>query len=253
MNKKIVFIRDDDVYKADDCFRRFFEFCLNKEIPVVYGVIPQKITQDLAKLLNKYKKKCPHLIDIVQHGWRHKNYNCKDIQNKYEFGLGRSYEQQRRDIFKGYQSMKKAFKENFTPAFVPPYHGYDGNTLRIVRELGFPIFSAGRTDNLKETGFINFQARVALNKYGKTGMPLALDVRVLIKKVMSQMFSEERLCGMVFHHRSITTAKKLADIKKIFMSIKEMAQERRARIILFSDFIKSREQRSALKDKGVIH
>ena len=44
---------------------------------------------------------------------------------------------------KGLKKMRLAFGEYFTPAFVPPYHGYDERTLQVLHEEGFQVFSAG--------------------------------------------------------------------------------------------------------------
>ena len=49
----------------------------------------------------------------------------------------------REDIRQGLKKMRQAFGKHFTPAFVPPYHGYDERTLQVLHEEGFQVFSAG--------------------------------------------------------------------------------------------------------------
>ena len=241
--KRIAFIRDDDVYKIDRAFMGLFDFCLKKEIPVIYGVIPKKATPDLIKLLNKTKNKYPHLVDIVQHGWQHKNYNrdltnkpCANalVQGKYEFGPRRSYLQQKKDIEKGLNKMLKSFGKNFTPAFIPPYHGYNNVTLRIINELGFRIFSAGSKIQIEDTNLLDFPAVIDLNDYAKTGRPLFINTLSLVKKVRGYMNSNRPLLGMVFHHKVLTNKSKLTQIHAFLLFLKNYARKEYVRITLFS-------------------
>jgi len=133
--KKFLFIRNDDVYAYDDNFVNLFTFFTENSIPVVYGVVPKLIEKKLIHFLNKKKRENPDLFDIVQHGFCHANHS-KNPTSKYEFGTSRSYKQQKDDILRGYTLMKKIFKSNFTPAFIPPYHENG-----IKSNFSGPIFS----------------------------------------------------------------------------------------------------------------
>ena len=165
---KYIYIRNDDVYKDDKKFRTIFSILKGNDLPVVHGIIPQLATKSLAGFLNKEKNKAPDLIDITQHGWKHTNYGNK-INNKYEFGPCRSFNQQKQDISKGYSKMEKLFGKNFTPAFIPPYHGYNKNTLEAINELEIPMFSANKKTSFKSKKFIDLPIDIALNYYDKKG------------------------------------------------------------------------------------
>jgi peptidoglycan/xylan/chitin deacetylase (PgdA/CDA1 family) len=250
MNKKIIFIRDDDAYKVDGSFKNIFEFCLTQKIPIIYGIIPKKITLDLIKLLNKNKNKNPHLIDIVQHGWQHKNYN-PDLTNKFEFGPTRNYQQQKRDIEKGLNTMLKYFNKNFTPAFVPPYHGYNQITLKIINELNFPIFSAENTNRIENKRFLDLPAQISLNKYTNEGKPQPVDFLTLTKDLIRYLNSESNFLGMVFHHRVLTNEIELKDMQKIFLFLKKLVQKKYIQIVLFSDILKQKEGQATRISRAV--
>lgn len=141
-----LFIRNDDVWTLDRPFRYYFDLAQEHQIPVVHAVIPAKIDKETIRFLNRAKEKNPHLLDMVQHGWRHANYSMGS--SKYEFGPKRSLKLQREDMNKGFKKMQDAFGQNFTPAFVPPYHGYDQSTLAVLKTAEFKVFSANKLSKL---------------------------------------------------------------------------------------------------------
>ena len=234
---KYVYLRDDDVYKSDKSFKRIFATLREYEIPVVYGVIPKLATRSLARFLNKEKRKNPNLTDITQHGWQHANYGGK-IKNKYEFGSLRSIAQQRKDILKGYSKMKKLFGKNFTPAFIPPYHGYNGNTLKIIDEIRMPIFSANRKNATKGTKFLNLPINIALNDYDMKGKPIMLKSETMVRRLFTSLNSKGKIRGILFHHNLITTDYDLKEIKKIFTLLKRLEKVRSIKLVLFSYLLK---------------
>jgi peptidoglycan/xylan/chitin deacetylase (PgdA/CDA1 family) len=234
--KKYIFVRDDDVYKYNKKFINVFNFLKRYRIPVIYGVIPKLIEKALVEFLNKEKNENPKLLDIVQHGWAHKNYS-KNSKNKYEFGASRTYLQQKHDIQKGYLKMKKLFNKNFTPAFVPPYHGYNLITLKIISELKIPIFSAGEKLKQKNNQFINMPARFSLNGYRENGVPFVLEINTLIKRFLSLLRENELLIGIVFHHTAIRNKKAMSNFKKFFFFLKKLEREELIKFTLFSNIL----------------
>ncbi len=232
---KFTFIRDDDVYKDSLKFRYIFFFLKKIKIPTIYGVIPQKVEKKLVEFLKKEKKKDPNLIDIVQHGWKHKNYS-KDINNKYEFGPTRSYIQQKKDILKGYKKMQKLFGEYFTPAFVPPYHGYNSTTLNIIEELKIPLFSGEKINTRKN--FLNLPIKISLNDYSDKKMKI-LDPKISIKKFLFYLNSNsEKTIGIVFHHSGILSKNDLNNFKIFCFFLKKLEKEKKIKFILFSSLLK---------------
>lgn len=240
MIRKILFIRDDDVYAADNAFISFFEFCLAQEIPVIYGVIPKKVSPSLIKLFNKNKKKYPNLIDIAQHGWQHKNYN-PDLTRKYEFGPLRNYTQQEKDIKNGLSKMMAGFGNNFTPAFIPPYHGYNLTTLKIINALNYPIFSADKINRMENKRFLDFPALISLNKFPEKGGPLVTDFLAAMQKLKMYLISHNKIVGIVFHHHTLRNVSQLKDMQKSFLLLKKLEQKKYFNIVLFSDILRQKK------------
>lgn len=234
--KKYVFIRDDDVYKYNKKFLNLFNLFKKHKIPVIYGVIPKLVEKKLVNFLNKEKNLNPQLLDITQHGWSHKNYS-KDLKNKYEFGSSRTYFQQKQDIQKGYLKMKRLFGKNFTPAFIPPYHGYNLTTLKIVNELKIPIFSAGEKFKIRNKCFFGLPAEISLNDYDKEGKPLTTEVTVMIKRFLKSLGQNKNMEGLVFHHRAIKNNKDFRKIKIFLLFLKRLEEEKRIKMILFSQYL----------------
>ncbi|MCF7888403.1 MAG: DUF2334 domain-containing protein [Candidatus Omnitrophica bacterium] len=232
MGKKLhIFLRDDDIYSYDHNFLSTFNLLKSYKIPVILGVIPEKIERKLVNFLNKEKKNNNYQFDIAQHGWSHKNYS-KDIKNKYEFGPLRNYQQQKKDITKGYIKMKQLFGKNFTPAFIPPYHGYDDNTLKIINELKIPLFSAGEKIALKKGKFLDLPAQLSLNDYGPKGKPIQLTAKTLIKRFYFSI-NRYKILGMVFHHYVIKNKKQ---IKQFETFVKFLAKSQKEEIIKITIF-----------------
>lgn len=234
---KYVYLRNDDVYKSDKNFKRIFTTLKEYKIPVVHGVIPKPATKSLALFLNKEKRKNPKLIDIAQHGWQHINYGGK-IKNKYEFGPLRNIAQQRKDILKGYLKMKKLFGKNFTPAFIPPYHGYNKNTLKIIDELKIPIFSANKKTIIKKKRFLDLPINIALNVYDKKSRPVMLKTERMIKQLLTSLNTKGSIKGILLHHNLIKTDKDFKEFSMFLLFLKQMEDRKAIKLSLFSDFLK---------------
>ena len=234
---KYIYLRDDDVYKCDKNFKRIFATLKEYKIPVIYGVIPKLATKNFAHFLNKEKTKNPSLIDISQHGWKHTNYGGK-TRNKYEFGPLRGIAQQGKDILKGYLKMKKLFGKNFTPAFIPPYHGYNKNTLKIIDELKIPIFSANKKTTIKKKKFLDLPIDIALNDYNKKSRPVMLKSETMVRRLFTSLSNKGNIKGILLHHNLVVTDYDLKEIKKFLSLLKKLENERRIKPVLFSYLLK---------------
>lgn len=237
MPQKYIYIRDDDVYKIDKIFIDLFDFLLEHQIPIIYGVIPKLIDRKTANFLCSKKTNNPQLLDLVQHGWSHKNYS-PDVTIKYEFGKSRSYLLQKEDITKGYRRMLMLFGDKFTPAFVPPYHEYNNFTLKAISKTPLNLFSAGEKTKIEKKAFLDFPARISLNNYDFNGTPHATSSAIMIRKVLSCLNESNLFEGLVFHHKAITTSEELKDMKKFFLFLRKLRDEKAVKIILFSTLIK---------------
>ena len=228
-----LFIRNDDVWTLDREFRFFFDLAIEQGIPVVHAVIPGKMDQKLIRFLCRAKEKTPQLLDIVQHGWRHTNHAVGSIA-KYEFGPLRPLESQSEDIRQGLKAMRKAFGEYFTPAFVPPYHGYDSCTLQALYKEDFKIFSAGtpRTGAIHQ--FLQVPAQISFSRYdnkGPTSIHCAKDVIGSLAKGINRRV----LSGVLTHHKDFKSVASRKELTRFFEFIKLLTKKKEWQILLFSD------------------
>lgn len=225
------FIRDDDVWTLDKSFQLFFNVAIERRVPVVYAVIPGKMDKGLIRFLRRAKEKTPELLDIVQHGWVHVNHS-KIRGKKYEFGTSRSLKSQREDIRQGLRQMRLAFGDQFTPAFVPPYHGYDERTLRILGEESFWGFSIGKLEN--KCRLFQLPAKVSFTSYNKDGS-WSINTANSMVEMLGRNFYRQPLPGVVTHHEDFKTAAAYKELIRFFDFIKKLQNKKKWQAILFAD------------------
>ena len=244
-----LFIRDDDVSALSDPFLFLMQTALETGIPVVYGVIPERADKPLIRCLKALKQETPGALDIVQHGWTHEDHSLKG-EKKYEFGPLRAAQQQLTDIQSGLTLMRRVFGKTFTPAFVPPYHGFDAATLKSVRESGFKAFSAGRVRADVPQGCLDLPAMVSLNTYAADGTPQPVSAAVMLSCVR-QALRPGALTGAVLHHEVFAGARERVALKRFFQGIRRWQEEGELKVVLFSDILRARgRQEQFLKKKG---
>ena len=234
MKSRRFFIRNDDVWTMDREFRFLFGQAQERGIPVIHAVIPGKMDKGLIRFLCRAKEKAPRSLDIVQHGWMHTNHSLK-AGTKYEFGALRSLESQSKDIQQGLKKMRLAFGEHFTPAFVPPYHGYDQYTLQILGEQGFKIFSAGSRRLELKKRFIEIPAQISFSRYtqGRKSIQNACEmIGVLAKSIDRQSLS-----GVLTHHADFSTVARRKELTRFFDCIAALESKEGWKGLLFSDIL----------------
>ncbi|MFH0831364.1 MAG: DUF2334 domain-containing protein [archaeon] len=197
MNKQMrFFARDDDVFDLTSNLVKFSRMMIELKVPVIYGIIPGKIEKKLSDFLSKLKKDNDSLVHLAQHGWMHANYGKT---RKYEFGMSRDYETQKKDILQGLGIMQKlfGFKKRI---FIPPYNHLNKATVRALEGLNFEFISTdlpaarlGKIRNLP--AIINFETFTDNGVKKKTLRELLLDFAILSRKTNS--------FGIYFHHRTL--------------------------------------------------
>ncbi len=237
MSKAYLFIRNDDVCSLTSSFQFFFEQMLGRELPVVYAVIPGKMEKSLVHFIRRAKERYPHLLDIVQHGWMHTNYSS-DRKQKYEFGMARDFETQRQDIQKGKQLMDKAFGDYFTKAFVPPFHGYDQQTIKALTVENFSMFSAGTYDLAEPLSLKYLPAMTSFSQYGK-GTVKIYSAKEVLRQWIRNM-TKNSLSGIVTHHEDFNTHYARKEMARFFNLIEKRMRQGKLQIFLFSDLEKLR-------------
>jgi len=229
-----LFIRNDDACRLDSAFRFFFELARDHEIPVVHAVIPGKLEKSLIRFLCRAKEKTPQLLDIVQHGWLHANH-CVDGKTKFEFGASRTYSMQREDIRLGQKKMRQAFGGYFTRAFVPPYHGYDQRTWRVLGEEGFQVFSGGAPRAGLKKGIMEIPAEVSFSRYDKGRKSIYPAKEVLGK--LARGIHRRPICGVVTHHADFKTMASHKELERFFKCVAGLKSKEGWRVLLFSDIL----------------
>lgn len=233
-NKCRVFFRDDDVYTIDKQFLDFFHLLLENGIPAIYAVIPGKATTELLEFLKEQKRKNPSLIDIVQHGWMHKNYGS-GTTDKYEFGKSRTYDEQKKDIISGMIKLYTILENAFTPAFIPPYHGFDFNTISILKKLGYPIFSA-RNSNIKPTNTIVIPTSLSLTVYNKRDAATMLTYNETRQLIFKEIARNSPIITILAHHKDYNKMK-FSELKKTVTLLKQLKDLGKIDFSLFSDLM----------------
>jgi len=84
-------------------------------------------------------------IEVAQHGLSHINhvraYNRRHRHGEFR---ERDYESQLKDIEEGKRILTKICGFTDVVSFVPPWHGWDSNTAKALKESGFRVLSSNR-------------------------------------------------------------------------------------------------------------
>lgn len=130
-----VFFRDDDVDEEEVTLRRLLNLFAARNVPIVLGVIPARLTTAGIELLQQFSGS----IELVQHGWQHVNHELTG--RKCEFGISRSFAEQFDDLSRGQARMNEAFGQQWFPAFIPPWNRCTTVTEQALQQLGFRVLS----------------------------------------------------------------------------------------------------------------
>ncbi len=242
-----IFIRDDDAGVLSEEFLLFHQMVRDLSVPVVYAVVPSWVDKRSAAFFLSEKKSAGSSFDLVQHGWAHINYADKN-DNKYEFGPRRTYQQQEEDIGRGKDLLRELFGEHCVPAFVPPFHGFDSNTVGVIEAAAFKIFSAGRNTGFRWQGVIDLPAGVYLNEYVSDGRSFCLDGKQALRRLSSALKTAP-LTGCLFHHEAFQQKEGIDQIYFFLRAVAKLRERGELDIIRFSDLC--REGRLAASPQAV--
>jgi len=239
MGKKTIFFRNDDVYKLTDELAAVTKLFLNKRIPICHGVIPAKVTPETVSWLREMKKKNPGLIEIDQHGFKHRR--------RYEFGGSRSYQQQLKDAKHGREMMVRYFGKDFSEIFTLPWQSGNKDNIRVLVNLGYKAFSGNysigfypkvfyalgrllRKNNL--FGYrVSYQGYEEILGYKIKEISVSIDlVRDYQKKKIkrknefieefNRIKKSENVLGIMVHHYVFNTDSKIEDLGSILEFLK---------------------------------
>jgi predicted glycosyltransferase len=197
-----IFLRDDDIDVEEETLRQLLDICIANAVPINLEIIPATLTEATTQLLRQTKDAHPELIELDQHGWQHANH--EQTGRKCEFGPSRTYAEQYADIARGKALLEAALKQRFSPVFTPPWNRCTPDTLRVLHELGFQIFSRDRhPEAITEYGFQEVSTTLDLYSW-KTGAQMKEPVD-LIHALISQLESGESI-GLLLHHKVMDAA-----------------------------------------------
>ena len=201
------FFRNDDVHKITKKLKRLIDLFLDYGIPINLAIIPNKIESELVSYLILLKQKYGRLVSIHQHGFNHNHNENKNWNNNapFEFGSDQSYDYQLKLIKKGKSIMDNAFENYNIPAFTPPYHSFNNNTIKVLNDLNFKLFSADL--NLKKID-LKLLKNISVNidivkeyypkKISKLENEIIRELLYLIKNKTSNTI------GIVLHHEKMS-------------------------------------------------
>ena len=130
-----IFFRDDDADRDLPQLRRLLDLFRGARVPLNLAVIPGTLDASCARLLRAQGD----WLEVHQHGWLHTNHEATG--RKCEFGVSRSYLQQRAYIAAGQQRMNDLLGASWQPIFTPPWNRCTAETHRALRDLGFAAVS----------------------------------------------------------------------------------------------------------------
>jgi hypothetical protein len=178
-----VFFRDDDAGWEDARLLALCDLFGALELPLDVAVIPNDLTERLARELLKRR-----WLALHQHGFTHRNHEREG--RKCEFGPSRSYDQQLHDIAAG-RDILEALLDDFTMILTPPWNRCTLDTARAARALGFAMLS--REHRAEPFGLDRLAER-----------PVHLDFARLSPEELDERFaaqvSEGGPVGVMFHH-----------------------------------------------------
>jgi hypothetical protein len=178
-----VFFRDDDAGWEDARLLALCDLFGALELPLDLAVIPNDLTERLARELLKRD-----WLALHQHGFTHRNHEREG--RKCEFGPSRAYRQQLSDIGAG-RDILDALLGRITPIFTPPWNRCTLDTAHAVCDLGFVMLS--REHRAEPFGLD-----------GLAELPVHLDVARLAPDELDSRFAahvqEGGPVGVMFHH-----------------------------------------------------
>jgi len=167
-------------------------------------------------------------IEVAQHGFSHINYARKNHRHG-EF-RERSYEEQFKDILQGKNILSKCLNLTNIKTFVPPFNGWDKNTAKAIKKLGFSILSADRSYYHKTAAkltIIPFTAQLweLETKVNKKTLPRDALVIVLFHptQIVRTNGSENRHFGIERLDKLLNTLSTMQDVKVV--TLKHLANE----------------------------
>jgi hypothetical protein len=140
--QKRVLVRIDDLGIYDPSTTNFISALCSGGLHVSCGVVPLWLTNACRNSLIDLSLSFPACVEVHQHGYSHNNQSASE--EKYEFGPGRIFDEELKEISDGRQILEDAFGGLFYPAFSPAFGFCDLNLTALLVDAGFSVVSGIR-------------------------------------------------------------------------------------------------------------
>ena len=121
--------RDDDATEVTPALERLLSAGVNHHIPVAIAVVPQGMTVDLCRQLERVPG-----CAVLQHGYSHANH-APTGEKKAELGAHRPPAEALAELAEGMTRMRA--ETRLFPALVPPWNRIDSRLLAGLPSIGF--------------------------------------------------------------------------------------------------------------------
>lgn len=129
----VVFFRNDDVNRMEPGLVEITKVLADRGIGIAHAVEPANLTSEVRDWLLRERV---NGVEIVQHGFAHVEHD------RGEFGGSRAPSEQRADLVKGLDIMRREFGDDFFPAMSFPFGLYNEHSVPILADLGYKVLSA---------------------------------------------------------------------------------------------------------------
>jgi predicted deacetylase len=194
----LFFFRDDDAGWEDDRLFRLLDLFAVYDLPLDLAVIPQALTQALARRISERVETHSERIGVHQHGFAHVNHESGG--RKCEFGSARSRAFQERDIESGKRLMAERLGAIVQPIFTPPWNRCSTVTGDCLVRLGFRVLSRDSSAeplNISEL----FELPVRLDWFAKR-KGVRLDSNQFGVSI-AEAIKDAAPVGIMFHHAAM--------------------------------------------------
>jgi len=131
-----VILRIDDIqsYAWSGIVTRMVDDSMERQVPLVMGVIPFGIENDKSLLTLIKKNQCN--LEIAQHGWSN-DKNAHNIVEIEKLSSSKIYQ----DVIEARSELEKATGANIT-TFIPPNNIYSTKTAEVIQKANFSVVSS---------------------------------------------------------------------------------------------------------------
>ena len=196
-NQACFWWRDDDLETPGPKFERLLE--LRRDAPLALAVIPKMAKPQIAKSIGAYTE-----IDIIQHGFAHKNYETAPSKRS-EFGINRTLTQVYRDLSLGKEILSDMFGTQFLSVLAPPWNRIAMIHSRCLVDVGFQAISGFGKQELSCLQNINTHIDPISWKKNRTFTGARIILQNTVRTLRSKRKNAEYSLptGLLTHHKQM--------------------------------------------------